>query len=202
MTTTTDPSLASDTQLPSLGYETPIEPPARPWWWVPVLYFMQAMPLYLVIEVIGTAYKSLGVDNLQIAVWTGLAALPWAFKMFWGPLVDLSFTKRQWVIAMQVVLTATLVVSAIVMRLPLFFPLTVGAMFLIATLSATHDIACDGLYLMSLDRKRQAAFSGVMATFSRFGRLFCASLLVAFAGWVATRGFDQRTSWALALGLG
>src|SRR4051812_21737777 len=107
MTTTADTSPVADEQLPPLGYEAPIEPAARPWWWVPVLYFMQAMPLYLVVETIGTTYKSLGIDNLQIAVWTGLAALPWTFKMFWGPLVDLSFTKRKWTIAMQMMLSIT-----------------------------------------------------------------------------------------------
>src|SRR5205809_4457917 len=122
--------------------------------------------------------------------------------MFWGPLVDLNFTKRKWTIAMEVALFVTLLVTTGAMASTNFFVLTVACMFLIATLSATHDIACDGLYLMSLDRKRQAAFTGVMATFSRFGRLFCASLLVSFAGWVATRGMDQRTSWAIALGLG
>src|SRR6201999_3064431 len=126
--------------------------------------------------------------------------LPWAFKMFWGPLVDLSFTKRQWTLAMQVLISATLVIAAIVMRAPLFFPLTVGAMFLIATLSATHDIACDGLYLMSLDRKRQAAFTGVMSTCSRMGRLFDVSVVVFIAGWFVSRHYDAQHAWALALG--
>src|SRR5205814_7538221 len=124
--------------------------------------------------------------------------------MFWGPLVDLSFTKRQWAIGMQVAITATLVAAAMVMKTPLYFPLTVAAMFLIATLSATHDIACDGLYLMSLDKKRQAAFSGVMAAFSRLGRVFVDGLLPVIAGLLITSNMSVRQKqwgWVVALGV-
>ena len=70
---------------------------------------------------------------------------------------------------MQALLTITLLLTAGAIRLPAFFPITVALMFLMATFSATHDIACDGLYLMSLDKVRQASFSGVMAAFSRHG---------------------------------
>mgnify|MGYP001385425141 CR=1 FL=1 len=169
---------------------------------VPVLYFMQAMPNIMVTETFGTAFKNLGVANMQIALWTGLAALPWSFKMFWGPLVDLNSTKRRWTVAMQVLLTGMIAVSAAVMLTPAYFAVAVAAMFFIALFSATHDIACDGLYLMSLDKKRQAAFSGVMATFSRLGRLFVASILVYFAGSLTNWGLGKQTAWAVALGTG
>lgn len=172
----------------------------NPWLFVPVLYFMQSLPNILVTETFGTAYKNLGVDNMQIALWTGLAALPWSFKMFWGPLVDLNSTKRRWTVTMQILLTAALFASAAAMTLPQFFVITVVGMFLLATFSATHDIACDGLYLMSLDRKRQAAFSGVMATFSRLGRLMAAAVVVYLAGAMATSGVSKQTAWAIALG--
>lgn len=199
--TTVGPADADHVPPPSALKKSGAGTPINPWLFVPVLYFMQSVPNILVTETFGTAYKKLEVNNVDIALWTGLAGLPWAFKMFWGPLVDLNFTKRQWVVAMQLLLTGTLFVSAGAMMTHSFFPLTVAMMFLIATFSATHDIACDGLYLMSLDKKRQAAFSGVMATFSRFGRLFCASLLVAFAGWVIARGLNNQSGWAAALGL-
>src|SRR5271156_3694963 len=91
--------------LQPLDYASPSEPPVRPWMFVPVLYLMQAIPNFLVTGTMGLAYKSLNVETVEIAKWTGLAALPWTFKMFWGPLVDLSFTKRKWTIAMQLMLS-------------------------------------------------------------------------------------------------
>src|SRR5439155_2007320 len=99
----------------ALEYETPPLRPIHPWRFVPTLYFMQALPYILVIETFGTAYKSLGIDNLQIALWTGLASLPWTFKMFWAPLVELNSTRRRWTVIMQVLLSALIGASAIAM---------------------------------------------------------------------------------------
>jgi PAT family beta-lactamase induction signal transducer AmpG len=173
----------------------------NPWLFVPVLYFMQFLPNGMVTAMFGATYKSLGIDVMQIATWTGLAALPWSFKMFWGPLVDLNSTKRRWTITMEVLLSLTFIATALAIALPNFFVVTVVLMFLMATLSATHDIACDGLYLMSLDKKRQAAFSGVMAMFSRLGRLFVDGVLLVLAGWLAHRGMALQHGWMVALGL-
>src|SRR5215212_2116485 len=156
---------------------------------------MQFLPNGLVTSLFGATYKSLGIDNLRIATWTGLAALPWSFKMFWGPLVDLNSTKRKWTMAMQVLLFCTLLLTAGAMGMRNFFPITVACLFLMATLSATHDIACDGLYLMSLDKTRQAAFSGVMAASSRLGRLFVDGVLLVLAGRLTAHGVAAQNAW-------
>jgi PAT family beta-lactamase induction signal transducer AmpG len=121
--------------------------------------------------------------------------------MFWGPLVDLNSTKRRWTITMQVLLSVIFLVTAGAITTSNFFAITVVLMFAMATLSATHDIACDGLYLMSLDKKRQAAFSGVMAMFSRLGRLFVDGVLLVLAGRLAAHGWDKQNAWMVALGI-
>src|SRR6476620_750335 len=84
----------------------------NPWLFVPVLYFMQFLPNGLVTSLFLPLYKSLGIDNVRIALWTGLAALPWTFKMFWGPLVDFNWTKGRWTVGMQALLLATLLLTA------------------------------------------------------------------------------------------
>ncbi len=189
--------------------ELPLETPSdqtgariNPWMFVPVLYFMQFLPNGMVTSMFGATYKSLGIDNARITLWTGLAALPWSFKMFWGPLVDLNSTKRRWTVAMEVLLSVTFLATAGAMLSARFFVITVALMFVMATLSATHDIACDGLYLMSLDRKRQAAFSGVMAMFSRMGRLFVDGVLLVLAGKLIDWGWaSPQRAWMIALGV-
>ena len=173
----------------------------NPWLFVPVLYFMQFLPNGVVTSLFLAVYKSLGVDNMRIATWTGLAALPWTFKMFWGPLVDLNSTKRRWTMAMQLLLSVTLLFTAGAIATDNFFPITVALMFAIATFSATHDIACDGLYLMSLDKKRQAAFSGVMAASSRLGRLFVDAFLIVIAGRMIRNGMDGQRAWMIGIGI-
>ncbi|HYO10313.1 MAG TPA: hypothetical protein VER17_15195 [Tepidisphaeraceae bacterium] len=184
-----------------VGDATPAATTINPWLFVPVLYFMQFLPNGMVTSMFGATYKSLGIDNVSIATWTGLAALPWSFKMFWGPLVDLNFTKRRWTVTMQVLLSVTFLVTAGAITTSNFFAITVAMMFAMATLSATHDIACDGLYLMSLDKKRQAAFSGVMAMFSRLGRLFVDGVLLVLAGRLANAGMQAQNAWMVALAI-
>jgi PAT family beta-lactamase induction signal transducer AmpG len=103
---------------------------------------------------------------------------------------------------MEVLLSITFLVTAGAMLSSNFFAITVVLMFVMATLSATHDIACDGLYLMALDRKRQASFSGVMAMFSRFGRLFVDGVLLVLAGkWIHEGVASPQKAWMLALGI-
>jgi PAT family beta-lactamase induction signal transducer AmpG len=185
----------------ALDYSHSQDRAVNPWLFVPVLYFMQFLPYGLVTSLFTPLYQDLGIDVPRIATWTGLASLPWTFKMFWGPLVDLNSTKRQWTITMQVMLTITMLVTAGAVATPQFFAMTVAALFIMGTFSATHDIACDGLYLMALDKRRQAAFSGVMAAFSRLGRLFIDSVLIVIAGRLITSGLGHQTSWMIALGI-
>ena len=47
--------------------------------WVPSLYLAQGLPFYAVALVAGQMLKSMGVPNDQIARWTGLIGLAWAF---------------------------------------------------------------------------------------------------------------------------
>jgi PAT family beta-lactamase induction signal transducer AmpG len=173
----------------------------NPWLFVPVLYFMQSIPNILATESFVAIYKDLGVDNLKITFWTSIIGLPWTFKLFWGPLVDLNFTKRSWTVAMQALITGSLVIAAAVIPGGNFFWWSLAALFFVALFSATHDIACDGLYLMSLDKSRQAGFSGVMATCSRLGRMFISFGLLYAAGKLQAFGWAKDTAWAIALGV-
>src|SRR5207249_5426544 len=91
---------------------------------------MQAMPATLVREVATLLYKDLGIPNARIALWIGLLALPWMLKMFWGPVVDLNFTRRRWVLGAQAVIIAALAGLAVALRLPAFFPASLAILFL------------------------------------------------------------------------
>lgn len=172
-----------------------------PWLWVPVIYGMQAIPVTLVSEVSTLILKDLGFENLLIVTWTSLITLPWTLKLFWAPLVDLNFTKRGWVVAMQMGLTVTLLVWAVCVMMGGDFGLLILLLLFLAILSATHDIGCDGLYLMSLDRQQQAFFCGVQTTCYRLGRLFCTGALVWLAGALVGRaGLSASHAWGIALG--
>lgn len=157
---------------------------SNPWWFVPPLYFMQAIPAAIVNEVSPLIFKEFGIDNAWITRWTSLAALPWAIKMFFGPFVELNSTRRRWILVTQILIVAAILGVALAIQVPNFPMFAVAFLAITALFSATCDIATDGFYLMSLTKERQASFSGILTTSSRLGRLFCTSILVMFAGFL------------------
>lgn len=156
---------------------------------MPLLYFMQAVPLAVVGEVSAIIYKDLGIQNESITRWTSLITLPWTIKLLFGPLIDLNFTKRGWVLTMQGLLTVVLALLPFLLHVPHAFEISLGTLFIAAIFSATCDIATDGFYLLALKREDQAAYVGIQSTFFRLGRLFCVGLLVALVGWIIIGGY-------------
>ena len=173
----------------------PKSPDIRPWLFVPVLYVMQAIPSTLVREVSTLVYKDFGLPNATIAFWVSLLGLPWMLKLFWAPVVDFNLTRRRWVLAAQALICASLVGLAVAWRLPLFFPVSLAILFVLGLASATHDIALDGLYLLSLSQRQQAYFVGVQSASFRAGRLLCTGGLVFLAGILQRGGQSIIASW-------
>lgn len=154
--------------------------------YVPVLYFMQAMPVAIVQELASVFFKDMGIANAPIVVWTSLISLPWSMQFLLGPLVELSSTRRRWVFQAQFIISICLGLLAFIIHLPnafIFCLLVLGTM---AITSALCNIATDGLYILAMDGPTQAKFIGVQTTCYRLGRLFCVGLLVLLVG-VATR---------------
>src|SRR6266849_1537188 len=87
--------------------------PARnPWAWVPTLYFSQGIPYVIVMTMSVTMYKRLGISNTDIALYTSWLYLPWVIKPLWSPMVDITRTKRFWVVTMQFVVAMGLALAA------------------------------------------------------------------------------------------
>ena len=127
--------------------------------WVPTLYFVQGLQFFVVNLILGLMLKSQGVANDRIAYWTATLGLAWAFKPLWSPFLELVRSKKAVVVATQYTGAALLAFSALALQMPFWFAALIGAMFVFAFSSATHDIACDGLYMASLDERAQARYS-------------------------------------------
>ena len=170
----------------------------NPWTYVPLMYFLQAIPVALVQEVATVVYKDLGVANESITRWTSIVALPWSLQMFFGPLVDLTKTRREWVVRAQLVITAALALVPFLLKLPNAFELSLGALFTAAVFSTLCNAAMDGYYLLSLNREDQARFAGIQGTFYRLGTLFAKGLLVFVAGKLM-HVMSPQNAWATVL---
>jgi len=170
-----------------------------PWAFIPTLYFAEGVPYVIINTVSVILYKRMGVNNALIAFWTSLFYLPWVIKMFWGPLVDLYSTKRNWILMMQFAMAVTLGLSAISLRLEHFFYISLVIFAVGAFVSATHDIATDGFYLLALNEKQQAFFVGIRSLFYRIAMVFGTGFLVYCAGRLEQSLGNIPLSWTIVI---
>jgi PAT family beta-lactamase induction signal transducer AmpG len=171
---------------------------------VPTLYFAEGIPYFIVNVVSVTMFKRMGMGNADLAMYTSLLYLPWVIKPLWSPLVDVVRTKRWWILAMQVLMTMAF--AAIALSLPSGTGEPVGAFtvcllifYISAMLSATHDIAADGYYMLALDEHRQSVFVGIRSTFYRIASVFGQGVIVVVAGLLETRFGDIPRAWKATL---
>lgn len=172
-----------------------------PWTFIPTLYFAEGVPYVIINTVSVIFYKKMGIENAQIAFWTSLLYFPWVIKMFWAPLVDTYSTKRNWIIYTQVAMLGCLTCVAFSFQVPHFFIISLLCLTVGAFISATHDIAADGFYLLALNKEQQAFFAGIRSVFYRFAIIFGSGVLVVLAGEIEVRLKNIPLSWTLAIGL-
>lgn len=175
-----------------------------PWTWVPSLYFAEGFPYVAVMMIAGIMYKRLGMSNEDIALYTGWLNLPWVIKPFWSPFVDILKTKRWWILTMELLIGAGLAGVAFSIPTTFWFQATFTYFFLIAFSSATHDIACDGFYMLALPTHQQASFIGIRNTFYRVAMIAGQGGLVMLAGYFerTTNHVPQSWSWIFFIFMG
>lgn len=170
------------------------------WRWVPSLYVFQGVPSCLVMTTSAMMYKDMGVSVASFAFWTSAVCLPWSLKPLWSPVVERYGTKRSWVLACQLCLAALLAgLGLSFLSGPMFYALSLCLMLLVAMASASHDIACDGYYMMALPEREQSFFVGIRSTFYRVAMVASTGLVPFVAGRVGASAGDTAVGWAAAL---
>ena len=162
--------------------------------WVPTLYLAQGLPFYAVALVAGQMLKSMGVPNDQIARWTGLLGLAWAFKALWSPFMELAPSRRMAVVACQLIGGACLALVALALQLPMWFALCIALLAIVSLASSTHDIVADGIYIASLDAREQAAYAGWQGAFFNAAKFISLGGLLILAGALEQR-FGIEAAW-------
>lgn len=182
-----------------------------PWLWVPTLYFAEGIPYFAVNTISVVMFTKMGVSNGSMALFTSLLYLPWVIKPLWSPFVDILRTKRWWVMAMQILMSACFIGLALSLpsgsssldahraadgSVPVsLFTLTLIIFWLMAFASATHDIAADGFYMLALTPGDQSLFVGIRSTFYRLASVFGQGVLVVVAGVLESQFGDIPKSW-------
>lgn len=166
-----------------------------PWLWIPTLYVAEGLPYFAVNTLTVLMYARLDIPLAKMAFFTGWLYLPWVIKPFWSPFVDLIRTKREWVVAMQLLIAVCMAAVGTLLPLSSFFASTLVVFWLMAFFSATHDIAADGYYMLELDSHDLAAFVGIRSTFYRIASVIGQGGLVILAGLMETCLGSVREAW-------
>jgi PAT family beta-lactamase induction signal transducer AmpG len=175
--------------------------PARaPGFWVPSAYLAEGIPFAMAVWVAGTMFKNLGHSDSETALVTGTIGIAWSLKPFWAAFLDMFKTKKFFVVATELIMAVIIAAMAAALKLPGYFRIIAGLLWLLAFSSATQDICVDGIYITALDRRRQAAWIGMQSGGWNLGRMFAVGAVVGAASLLMTSGTDARTAWTVALG--
>lgn len=186
-----------NTIAPTAATPAAVRSPAT---WVLSLYFLQGLPFFMVNVVAGLMLKSLGVANDEIARWTGLLGLAWVFKPLWSPLLEVVASKKRLVVAFQLGGALALAGVALSLQLPGWFAACIVLLAAASLASASHDIACDGLYIASLSAKARAQYAGWLGACFNGAKLFAMGGLVILAGQLEPR-LGVVGAWASVFGI-
>ncbi|SHN19743.1 MFS transporter [Flavobacterium xinjiangense] len=170
-----------------------------PWYWIPLLNFASGFPYAIIISVSVIMYKSLGISNEEIGVYTSLLYSPWVIKPLWSPFIDLYATKRKWFLAMQLVIAIAFLIVGLTIPMSNFFVLSLAIFWVAAFASASNDVASDGFYMLALAKEQQSFFLGIRSTFYRLSMLTANGLIVILGGFLEQKYGDKSKAWSYTM---
>lgn len=156
----------------------------KPYAYIPTLYIYEAIPYSIVMTTSVLMYQQLGISTASYAFWTSLLYLPWTIKPLWSPIVESIGTKRKWIVSTQILIAILFAIMGIALRCDAFYAISLIGLALIAFTSASHDIACDGFYILALNEKEQSYYVGIRSTFYRLGTMAAIGLMPIIVGYM------------------
>lgn len=150
------------------------------------LYLAQGLPLGFITQALPAILREYDAP-LSLIGWSGLLMLPWALKFLWAPAVDRFYKPkfgqgRSWIIPIQLVVAGCLI--GVSFYEPKSFSEGAAAMwffaalFFISLISATHDIAADGLTTRALDQNQRPIGNAMQVSGYRVGLIIGGGLML------------------------
>lgn len=180
--------------------------------WVPTAYFAMGLPFVVLNMATVLMFQGMGVADAAIAFWTSLILLPWTLKPLWSPFLELYKTKKFYVVATQIVTGVAFGLVALSLGLSHFFAVAIAFLAIVAFSGATHDIACDGVYMSELSPAEQAKYIGWQGAFYNIAKIAATGGLVYLSGWLINRFLPagggaealfvaNRNAWMIIMGI-
>ncbi len=168
--------------------------------WIPTVYFAMGLPFVALAQASSLMFKNMGITDTQITLWTSLIMLPWTFKPLWSPILEMFKTKKQFVVATQLITGVSFALVAFSLHLPDFFTYAIAFMAIIAFSGATHDIATVGVYLNELSPEDQAKYVGWQGAFYNVAKVLSGGALVYVAGELE-KSLGVSMAWTIVMAI-
>ncbi|MFC4128737.1 MFS transporter [Nocardia rhizosphaerae] len=148
------------------------------------LYFAQGLPYGFFTQAVPVLLRDAGYSLTAISA-SGMLFLPWALKFLWAPYIDRYGTRRTWLLVVQLAAAAVALVLATLDLSSSLRWLFVGVA-VVNLLSATQDVATDGLAVRLLGPRERGLGNGIQVGAYRIGMIVGGGALLwlfAIAGW-------------------
>jgi PAT family beta-lactamase induction signal transducer AmpG len=165
-----------------------------PLFWVPTGYFTMALGYVMLTSVTAIMFKNLGMDNGRAAQYSSMLILAYTIKPLFAPFVEMYRTKKFFVLCAQVLIGLGFAGIALAMGMPGYMSLLMPLFWLMSFIGATQDIACDGVYVTSLDSRAQSLYCGIQSLSWNIGPIVASGGLVYLSGRLHTELFHHDAS--------
>lgn len=172
----------------------PSPPTVSPLLWVPTGYFTMALGYIMLTSVTAIMFKNIGMDNGTAASYSSMLILAYTIKPLFAPFVEMYRTKKFFVLCAQVLIALGFAGAGMAMALPDFVVVLMPLLWLMSFIGATQDIACDGVYVTSLDARRQSLYCGIQSLSWNIGPIVASGFLVYLTGRLHTDWFHHDAS--------
>ncbi len=149
------------------------------------LYFAQGLPYGFFTQSLPALMRQQGFDLKAIGL-SSLLFMPWALKFLWAPLVDGHGRRKSWILPLQAVAGCILCALAFT-DAELHFEVVLGLVLVVNLISATQDIATDGLAVDLLTPAERGLGNGVQVAGYRFGMILGGGVLLMLLDWLGWR---------------
>ncbi|WP_280399026.1 MFS transporter [Nocardia carnea] len=148
------------------------------------LYFAQGLPYGFFTQALPVVLRESGFSLIEISA-TGVLFAPWALKFLWAPYVDHYGTRRQWLLSLQLT-SAAVALGLACLDLSSSLRWLLLGIALVNAVSATQDVATDGLAVQLLGPRERGLGNGIQVGAYRIGMIVGGGALLwlfALAGW-------------------
>lgn len=162
-----------------------------------MLYFAQGLPSGLLGKALPPLLRQQGI-SLSAIGFTALLALPWTLKFLWAPFLDRFWTRRRWLLTLNLATCGLMLLVAAQDFgdwVSHSFSMLLAVLFLLNMVAATQDIATDGLAVSRLEPHLRGLGNSVQVIGYKVGMIFGGGLLL----WLVDRFGWQLSYTALAL---